>query len=113
MTPMTTRHVRSTETRRQAIQAALDAGKSPAEKNRLGQFATPNALAVEIARYVQLLAGRDLRLVRFADPAMGTGSFYSAALTVFGSERIESAVGVELDASICDYGPRPVGGDWP
>lgn len=84
------------------MQAALNARKSPAERNRLGQFATPNALAIEIARYVRSIAGRRLRAVRFADPSVGTGSFYSAALAVFGPERIEKAVGVELDPDFCD-----------
>ncbi|MBI4517744.1 MAG: SAM-dependent DNA methyltransferase [Deltaproteobacteria bacterium] len=90
------------EARRQAVQAALDSSKSAAERNRLGQFATPNALAIDIARYVRLVAGRLLSPVRFADPAIGTGSFYSAALAVFGRQRVESAVGVELDAGFCD-----------
>lgn len=99
---MIARHENPIEARRQAIQAALDARKSPAERNRLGQFATPNALAIEIARYVKSVAGRRLRAVRFADPAIGTGSFYSATLAVFGPERIESAVGVELDPGFCD-----------
>ncbi|MEW6262812.1 MAG: SAM-dependent DNA methyltransferase [Thermodesulfobacteriota bacterium] len=99
---MITRHVNSIEARRQAMQAALDARKSPAERNRLGQFATPNALAIEIARYVRSIAGRRLRTVHFADPAIGTGSFYSAALAVFGPERLERSVGVELDPSFCD-----------
>lgn len=91
------RHENPIEGRRQTIQAALDAGRSASERNRLGQFATPNALAIEIAQYVQSVAGGRLRAVRFADPAIGTGSFYSAALAVFGRERIESAIGVELD----------------
>jgi predicted RNA methylase len=99
---MIARHENPIEVRRQAIQAALDARKSPAERNRLGQFATPNALAIEIVRYIQSVAGRRLRTVRFADPAFGTGSFYSAALAVFGPERIESALGVELDPGFCD-----------
>jgi predicted RNA methylase len=99
---MIARHENPIETRRQSIQAVLDARKSPAERNRLGQFATPNALAIEIACYVQSVAGRRLRAVRFADPAIGTGSFYSAALAVFGPERIERAVGVELDPGFCD-----------
>lgn len=90
------------EARRQTLQEALDAQKSAAEKNRLGQFATPHTLAIEIARYVQSVAGRHLRAVRFADPAVGTGSFYSALLAVFGPERIESAVGVELDSEFYD-----------
>ena len=99
---MTAPHQNPVETRRQAIQAALDAGKSAPERNRLGQFATPNILAVEIARCVRSIAAHRLRRVRFADPAIGTGSFYSAVLAVFGQERIESAVGVELDSGLWD-----------
>src|SRR5262249_36568953 len=99
---MMARHEDTLEARRQAIQAALDARKSAAERNRFGQFATPNTLAIEIARYVQRVAGRRLRAIRFADPAIGTGSFFSAALAVFGPHRIESAVGVELDSACCD-----------
>ena len=95
-------HENSIETQRQAIQAALDSSRSAAERNRLGQFATPYALAVQIAHYVQSVAGRHLCPIRFADPAVGTGSFYSAALAVFGPERIKSAVGIELDPRFCD-----------
>lgn len=102
MTLMITRHENPIEARRQAVQAALDAKKSPAERNRLGQFATPNALAIEIARYVRSIAGRRLRAIHFADPSVGTGSFYSATLAVFGPEQIEKAVGVELDPGFCD-----------
>jgi hypothetical protein len=46
---MLMRQQNAIEARRQAIQAALDSSKSAAERNRLGQFATPHALAVEIA----------------------------------------------------------------
>ncbi len=90
------------ETRRQAIQVALDSSKSAIERNRLGQFATPYALAMEMAHYVNTIAGSQLRVVRFADPALGTGSLYSAARAVFGSERIERALGVELDPTLCN-----------
>jgi adenine-specific DNA-methyltransferase len=90
------------EPRRQIIQSALDAKRSAAERNRLGQFATPNSLAIEIAHYVKSVSRGRLRTVRFADPSIGTGSFYSAACAVFGPERIESAVGVELDSGFCD-----------
>jgi adenine-specific DNA-methyltransferase len=90
------------ESRRQAIQAEIDTRKSAAERNRLGQFATPNALAVEIARYVQSVIGRTKGSLRFADPSIGSGSFFSAALAVFGSKRISSAVGVELDPAFAD-----------
>lgn len=99
---MLAKHEHAVEVRRQAIQAALDSSKSAAERNRLGQFATPYALAVEIAHYVKSVVGNRLRAVRFADPAIGTGSFYSAALEVFGLGRIDCAVGVEFDTAFCD-----------
>ena len=40
----------------------------------------------------------------FASPTLsiGSGSFFSAALAVFGSQRISSAVGVELDPAFAD-----------
>jgi adenine-specific DNA-methyltransferase len=87
---------------RQTIQSAIDSRRTSAEKNRLGQFATPNALAVEIARYVDTLMGRTKESIHFADPAIGSGSFFSAAITAFGRERIARAVGVELDPVFCD-----------
>src|SRR5205814_2094330 len=59
-------------------------------------------------------------VVRFADPAIGTGSFYSAARAVFGPARIGRAVGVELDPTICaaardlwgEAGLEVIGGDF-
>lgn len=90
------------EAQRQAVQAAIDAAKSSAERNRLGQFATPNELAVEIARYVGAIMRPRRGGVRFADPSIGSGSFFSAALAVFGRTRIESAIGVELDSTFAD-----------
>lgn len=90
------------ESRRQAIQSDIDGGKSAAERNRLGQFATPNALAIDIARYVESVLGRTKGSIRFADPSIGSGSFFSAALAVFGSKRISSAVGIELDPAFAD-----------
>lgn len=99
---MITQHDNSIEVRRRAIQDALDARRSAAERNRLGQFATPNALAIDIAQYVATLLGHKRGGIRFADPAVGSGSFYSAALNVFGRERIRSALGVELDPDFCN-----------
>ncbi len=90
------------ESRRQAIQADIDGRKSAAERNRLGQFATPNALAIEIARYVESLIGQGQDRIRFADPSIGSGSFFSAALAVFGPKRIATAVGIELDPVFAD-----------
>ena len=39
----------------------------------------------------------DRRSLRFLDPAIGTGAFYSALLDVFGQRRVETAVGYEID----------------
>ena len=82
---MIAHHDNPTETRRQATQAAIDATKSAAERNRLGQFATPNALAIDIARYVDSLIDDPKRGVRFADPSIGSGSVFSAALAEQGA----------------------------
>lgn len=86
----------TTEQQRLALQAALDAGKTQAERNRLGQFATPTALAYDILRYAASLLPTDEK-VHFLDPAIGTGSFYSALLKAFPKNRIAEALGFELD----------------
>lgn len=99
---MIAHHDNTTEAHRQTIQSSIDATKSAAERNRLGQFATPNALAVDIARYVGTLIDSRKRAIRFADPSIGSGSFFSAALAVYGPKRLESAVGVELDPAFAD-----------
>lgn len=84
------------EQERLALQASLDAGKSQAERNRLGQFATPSSLAEDILRYaVSLLP--PAADVRFLDPAIGTGAFYSALLRVVPKKRIAEALGFEID----------------
>lgn len=100
----------SVELLRQASQATIDARRSAAERNRLGQFATPNALAVDIARYVQSIMGDVGAGIRFGDPSIGSGSFYSAALEVFGGKRMSSAVGVELDPAFVDLARSLWGG---
>jgi adenine-specific DNA-methyltransferase len=92
----------STESRRQSLQADIDTRKSAAERNRLGQFATPNALAIDIARYVESVIDAANGDIRFADPSIGSGSFFSAALAVFGAQRISSAVGIEIDPAFAD-----------
>jgi hypothetical protein len=50
-----------------------------------GQFATPNTLAIEIINYSKTLLSPDQK-IRFLDPAIGTGSFYSALLQSFSIE---------------------------
>ena len=93
---MTRKTPTSFEKRRLALQETLDAGKSQAERNRMGQFATPTELAADILRYAAAQLGESGK-IRFIDPAIGTGSFYSALLDVFPKERVGCATGYEID----------------
>ena len=84
------------EQRRVRLQTKLDAAKDQFERNRMGQFATPAPLAIEILRYArERLDGAGA--VNFIDPAFGTGSFYSALLDVSQESHIGRAVGYEVD----------------
>ncbi len=85
------------ERERLVIQARLDSAKSQAERNRLGQFATPTALARDILAYAKKMI-RKKAPIRFLDPALGTGSFYSAFLNVFGEDGALKATGFEIDS---------------
>lgn len=79
-----------------SLQIRLDALKSQAERNRLGQFATPTSLAHDILRFgVALLSEK--KSIRFLDPAIGTGSFFLALLYTVPGSRIDAAKGFELD----------------
>jgi hypothetical protein len=78
------------------LQAELDGAKTPVERNRLGQFATPTALAEDVLGYARDLLA-DSADIHFLDPALGTGSFYSALLKSFAAERIREARGYEID----------------
>lgn len=88
--------ISNVESARLALQRQLDAAKTQAERNRLGQFATPTVLATEILAYAASLLSGDQE-IRFLDPAIGTGSFYSALLRTVPASRIASAVGYEID----------------
>lgn len=85
------------EQARLEVQDRVDRTKTAAERNRLGQFATPTTLATDVLEYARELLTPDMG-VRFLDPAFGTGSFYSALLRTFPQERITSATGYEVDA---------------
>lgn len=76
-------------------QRQLDALKTAAERNKWGQFATPPELARSIARYALKKMGS--APIRFLDPAIGTGSFFSALYQESSPKSIVSAAGVELD----------------
>ena len=93
---MTRKALAELEARRLVVQDELDAEKGAPQRNRMGQFATPTGLAVDILRYASVQLGES-EAVRFIDPAIGTGSFYSALLDVVPKARISAAVGYEID----------------
>lgn len=84
------------EDQRLALQSELDARKTQCERNRLGQFGTPSVLAVEILKYASILLPKNQK-VRFFDPAVGTGAFFSALRRVFPQKQIAEAIGLEID----------------
>lgn len=89
-------HKATFEEKRLQLQAELDDKKTSAARNRLGQFATPTALALDILQYAKSLLKPD-EPVRFLDPAIGTGAFYSALIETFPRERVVAAEGFEID----------------
>jgi adenine-specific DNA-methyltransferase len=97
----------SLEVERVELQLNLDERKTQAERNRLGQFATPTDLASNLLSYASGLKKAESE-VRFLDPAFGTGAFYSALLRIFPKRRIAQAVGFEIDPH---YG-APAAGFW-
>lgn len=90
------------EALRLEIQSRIDSTKTQTERNKLGQFATPTALASEILEYAKSILPSGIK-IRFLDPAFGTGAFYSALLRTFSLSQIEKAEAYEIDA---DYGLR-------
>ena len=89
------------EDQRLLLQEQLDSYKTIDERRRLGQYATPTALARDIVAFG--LRNMDSpNDVRFIDPAFGTGAFYSALLLESNSESITEAVGVEIDPIMTD-----------
>ena len=96
---MTTLSLGEIEAARLQCQAGLDARNSPAERNRLGQFATPPPLARQIATAALEHLPAD-EPIRFLEPALGTGAFYSALLEVAGPRPLIAADGIEADTEV-------------
>jgi predicted RNA methylase len=84
----------NTESKRLLIQSELDNLKLPDDRNKLGQFATPTQLARDVIAYAMTLLPESTP-IRFLDPAIGTGSFFSALAS--SDRRVESARGYEID----------------
>ncbi|GGI69499.1 Eco57I restriction-modification methylase domain-containing protein [Deinococcus wulumuqiensis] len=65
--------------RRRALQYLLDRKRSKEERNRLGQFATPDQLALDVAQHA-LSYFPDRSTVEVLEPAVGLGSLWEALL---------------------------------
>jgi hypothetical protein len=108
------------ESIRLAEQQRLDRLKTAQERNKWGQFATPPALALDIAKYAWSKLRNRKGMFCFLDPAIGTGSFYAAFLQAFPQERIQCATGIELDKAFAQaakaiwekQGLRTIQGDF-
>ena len=87
------------ETTRVQIQHRLDSLSTQGARNEMGQFATPPELALQILQYAVGIAAGDER-IKFLDPGVGTGAFYSALLSTVDQERIEAAHGYETDRAL-------------
>lgn len=95
------------EAERLREQEALDLLKDAAERNQWGQFATPPALALDIAEHACKRWRKDGPPVRFLDPALGTGAFYAALRQAFhGCAQIETETGIELDPQFAEAATR-------
>jgi len=101
--------VKSIEERRLQEQARLDGLKSAQERNKWGQYATPPGLALSLARYARTLMGKTP--VQFLDPALGTGSFFSALSQVYPQNSIATATGIELDPLFSEAAETLWGGE--
>ena len=85
------------ESQRQILQVKLDKLRSQKQRNIMGQFSTPINLARDILTCARRIIP-ECSKVRFLDPAIGTGSFYSALNSFFSASFIEAATGYEIDA---------------
>lgn len=84
------------EAQRQELQLDLDRLKTKDERNAMGQFATPIALAKDVLAHAKNIFPANQK-VRFLDPAFGTGSFYSALNATFSDDKVDVATGFEID----------------
>jgi len=70
-------------------------------KNQL-LYLTPPELAHDIVKYTVSKISPEIGVVDFGDPAVGTGVFFSALLNVLSNDKINSAIGVEIDPKRID-----------
>ncbi len=106
-----THDVGTLEALRLSRQSRLDERLTRDERNESGQFATPSVLANDIAEAAARFWDQEEQ-IRFLEPALGTGAFFSALLRHFRSDKLVSAIGIERDdryASVARHVWREMG----
>ena len=93
------------ESERFSLQRQIDESKSPAERNRLGQFSTPFPLARQIIVHSIAEIPSDVP-ISFIEPALGTGVFFSALRHESQGRVIKEAVEVEVDPAYGEISRR-------
>lgn len=89
------------EAQRKDIQTTLDSHRDSSDRNRLGQYATPFTLARNIVS--NAIARLDPKTpLRFLEPSLGTGAFFSALSSVAEDSQIDECVGIEIDAEFAE-----------
>lgn len=99
------------ESERHAAQERLDSLNDPIQRNKMGQYATPFPLARDIFEFVRDRYLTAIDGIRFLDPAVGAGAFFSALLHSVPKSRVEKAVGIEIDPQIAAIA-RDLWGVW-
>jgi hypothetical protein len=91
--------LRQAEGKRRQVQDRLDLAMEAELRNRKGQYATPSALADSIIAVCWDYWKQERSSIRFLEPCVGTGSFYSSLRRIFPADLIESALACEVDQS--------------
>ena len=95
----------SVEKQRLAEQGLIDASKTIDERRAFGQFATPPALAADIAKAsVPFLP--NVKDIDMLEPSAGTGSFLSAFFSEASLSSIRHATAIELDPIFFSAGQK-------
>jgi len=94
--------IENLEERRIRFQRDFDSRKSNVDRNRLGQYATPNEFAKEILSETKKYLPKN-KAITFMDPALGSGSFYSAFLSEFENICSNNNYGIEIDSELSEY----------
>ena len=87
------------ESHRVRLQSWLDSNSTQDERNANGQFATPTALARQILQYAAENTAH-AEQIRFLDPGIGTGAFYSALLSTAPPGKVKLGRGYEIDTHL-------------